>query len=136
MTTLMRPRTHILVAAARAPLVLPVTPISVDTPVGSDFRLDYILASYNRTVVAGAQTSPDLLFMLFDSRGVAMTNQPVKFEDVLTKAGAPRIWGVSRIGHVYPPRSVIRMEVTGMNAGPVPADISITYLGVKDWGRR
>ena len=131
-----RPHCFLLVAASRAPLQLPVTFLDVTVPRGAIFRLDYIMVSYPRTVALGAQTSPELTFTLVDTRGVAVNAPDLIFRDVTTPSGGQRVraaWGV-RIE--YQPGEVISMKVTGMAAGPVPATVSITYLGQKGWGLR
>lgn len=133
---LIRPHCFMLVAAARAPLQVPVTNLNTVVPRGAIFRLDYIMVAYNRTVVEGAQTSPELLFALKNSKGIGNNNPDLLFRDVTTPAGGQRVrtaWGW-RIE--FEPGEVITLEVRGMDAGPVPATVSVTYIGQKGWGRR
>jgi hypothetical protein len=139
---LIRPHAFALVAAMRRPLQLPFTQISVTVPRGAVWRLDYIIVSYPRTVVAGAQTSPELTFNLVDTRGLTNNDRtrPLAFVDMTTPAGSgtrgPRIRAAQGWRIEYQPGEVVTMEVLGMAAGPVPATISVTYLGQKGWGRR
>lgn len=133
---LIRPHVSVLVAAARVPLQLPVMTINTTVPRGAVFRLDYILASYPRTVVAGAQTSRDLIFRLLDSRGVAVNEPAIPFFSVTTPNGGQAVGGVWAWRMEYQPGAVISLEVSGQVTGPVPATVSVTYLGQKGWGRR
>lgn len=133
---MIRPRVFILGAAVRRPLQLPITLVSVTVPRGSDWRLDYILASYPRTVAAGAQTSPELSFRLFTTRGVAHDNRPILFGDVTSPSGFTRVRRSVPLGIPFHPGEVITIEVFGMAAGPVPATISITLHGQKGWEGR
>lgn len=133
---LIRPHVFALVAAARRPLQIPITMVSVTVPRGSVFRLDYIMVAYNRTVAMGAQTSPELLFTLLDTRGVVSNNPDLIFRDVTTPAGGPTVKAAWGWRVEYPPGAIITMEVRGMDPGPVPAYVSITYIGQKGWGQR
>lgn len=133
---LLRPRGFFLVAAANLPLQLPYTQIDTRIPRGAWFRLDYILARYPVTRALGAQTSPDLNFELINSNGVKHQNEPVRFGAVTTPAYGDRIraaWGM-RI--LFEPGKVIQMRVTGQVPGPLPATVSVTYVGQMGWGRR
>jgi hypothetical protein len=128
-----RPRPFLVAAAVRAPVVLGAMPIYAQIPKGAPFRLDYILANYPVTVAGGAQTSPTLSFMLYDSEGRALTQKPVNFRDITTPSGGPKVWGVQRWGILYPPLSVLTMDIIGQATGPIPATFSVTFMGVKDW---
>lgn len=129
-----RPRPFMIVGAMRKAVVAPLMEIFGEVPDGSPFRLDHIFVSYPRVVVANAQTSPDLSFALYDSRGVSLTALPVPFVLVTTPVGAMRVRGNTRLGLVYPPKTWIRMEVSGM--GPGPETISVTFAGKKANGAR
>lgn len=133
---MIRPRTFAIAAAVRRALQLPVMYVQTTMPRGSDYSLDYVLVSFPRTVVAGAQTSPELLFRLLQTRGIAHNNNPIPFTDVTNPGGFSRLRKVLPLGIVLPPGAIVTMEVTGMAAGPVPATISITYLGRKGWEGR
>ena len=135
---LIRPHCFMLVAACRAPLQIPVTMLNTVVPRGAMFRLDYVMVAYNRTIdeETGAQTSPELSFALKNSKGIAHNNPDLLFRDVTTPAGGTGVraaWGW-RIE--FQPGEIITMEVRGMDAGPVPATVSVTYIGQKGWGRR
>lgn len=132
---ILRPRPFPIVAARVKALQVPRDLISVEVPTGPDWVLWYIAVNYPRTVVANAQTSPNLSFELFDSEGRALTEQPIPFADVTTPAGQPRYGQVNPWYVWYPAKSVISMVVTGQTAGPVPANISITYIGYRGWSR-
>jgi hypothetical protein len=133
---MIRPSVFMLAAAVRRALEVPFTQIDVTVPRGAPFRLDYVLVSYPVTVVAGAQTSPNLHFELYDSRGLASNNVPIRFQDVTSPAGGGRVRAAWGFRIEYPPGAVISMRVTNMAAGPVPAFISVTYLSQKGWGAR
>jgi len=133
---LIRPHVFALVAAVRAPLQLPRTLLNTMVPMGANFRLDYILVTYPRTVVAGAQTSPELTFTLKNTRGIEHNNPALTFSFITNPAGGPALRAAWAWGIEFPPGAIITMEVSGMNAGPVPATISVTYLSQKGWGRR
>lgn len=133
---LIRPHAFFLVAANNLPLQLPYTQIDTRIPRGAWFRLDYILARYPVTRAAGAQTSPDLDFILMNSNGMEHQDNPVRFGAVTTPAYGDRIraaWGM-RI--LFKPGEVISMRVTGQVPGPVPATVSVTYIGQMGWGHR
>src|SRR5690606_42118435 len=71
-----------------------------------------------------------------NSNGVKHQNAPLRFGAVTTPAYGDRIraaWGM-RI--LFEPGKVIQMRVTGQVAGPVPATVSITFIGQMGWGRR
>lgn len=130
------PTVFALVAANMKPLQVPITWLSIQVPRGSVFRLDNVLIEYNRTVVEGVQSSPELQFEIFDSRGLALENGPVFAQMITGPAGGKNVgaswyWGVE-----YQPGEVISARITNMAAGPVPATISVTYLGQKGPGKR
>ncbi len=133
---LIRPHCFMLVGACRAPLQIPVTILNVVVPRGAIFRMDYVMVSYNRTVVDGAQTSPELSFALKNTKGVTNNNPDIRFLDITTPAGGPEVKAAFGWRIEFDPGEVITMEVRGMAVGPVPATISITYIGQKGWGRR
>jgi hypothetical protein len=133
---MIRPSVFMLAAAVRRALEIPFTQIDVTVPRGAPFRLDYILVSYPVTVVAGAQTSPSLHFELYDSRGLASNNVPIRFRDITTPSQNVGVIAAQGFRIEYPPGAVISMRVTNMLAGPVPATISVTYLSQKGWGVR
>jgi hypothetical protein len=133
---LLRPNVFCLVAASRLPLQLPHSIISVTVPRGAVFRMDYILANFPRTVVANAQTSPELRIRLLDSRGVAVNEPVIPFHGFTTPAGGRNVAGVWAWRIEYPPGAVITLEISGQTAGPVPATVSITLLGQRGWGIR
>lgn len=125
-----------LVAANRLPLQVPLTLIDITVPRGAIFRLDYIMVSYARTVALGAQTSPELTFTLSDTRGVNSNERDVFFRNVTTPSGGSTVragwaWRIE-----FQPGEVITMAVRNMLPGPIPATVSITYIGQKGWGRR
>lgn len=133
---LIRPHVSLLVAAANAPLQLPVTFFNTVVPRGGVFRLDYILVAYRRTVEVGVQISPDLNFRLLDTRGVSNVEPAAPFFMVTNPAGAQSVKAAQGFRIEYKPGEVIVMEVTGQIAGPLPATVSITYLGQKGVGVR
>jgi hypothetical protein len=134
---LIRPHVFVIGAAVRQAMQVPVMMINATVPRGSTFRLDYILATYPRTVVAGAQTSPDLSFRLLDTKGISHAGEtPIRFSDILTPAGGPKLISAQGWRIEYAPGAIITMEVTGQVAGPIPATISVSYLGQKTWGAR
>lgn len=133
---LIRPHAFFLVAAARVALQVPVTFLNTTVPRGSVFRLDYILVQYPRTVALGAQTSPELNFILHNTRGIVHDDPPVFFGAITTPAGGPRVRAAQGLRIEFPPGAVITLEIRNMAAGPVPATVSVTFLGQKGWGKR
>lgn len=131
-----RPHAYYLAAAARAPLQVPVTFFNTVVPRGSDFRLDYIMAAYNRTAALGVQTSPELEFILHNTRGVDHNFPAIPFNAITTPAGGPEVRAAQGWRIVFPPGAVITLEVRNVAPGPVPAYVSVTYIGQKGWGKR
>ncbi len=131
-----RERLYLIGAAVNQALQLPVMPINVQIPAGAKYRLDYILMSYKRTDTAGAQVTPDLSYNLFDSRGVAMNSAPLPAILVASPAGwntkGASLKALPRWGIVYEPLTVIKMEILGQVAGPLPGTVSITFVGMRD----
>ncbi len=136
MSALIRPHAFFLVAAANAPLQLPVTYLNTTVPRGAFLRLDYIVVSYPVTVAAGAQTSPNLTFNLANTKGIMHNDAPILFRDISTPASGNRVRASWGLGIVWEPGAVITLEVRDMVAGPVPSTISVTYICQKGWGRR
>lgn len=137
MVNLIRPHVFVIGAAVKQAVQVPIMLINATVPRGSAFRLDYILVNYPRTVVAGAQTSPDLSFRLLDTKGISHTGEtPIRFLDILTPAGGPKLISAQGWRIEYAPGAIITMEVAGQVAGPIPATISVTYIGQKAWGAR
>lgn len=118
------------------PLQLPMTPISVTVPRGTVFRLDHVFVNYPRTVVGSTQTSPELLFVLKDSRNLEQGNVRLSMVDITTPSGGQAVAVSQSLGILYGSGEQLALEVYGMAAGPVPATVSVTYLGVQGWGRR
>ncbi len=142
-----RPRPFFLVAAMRKPLQIPVTQIYVQAPAGAKFRIDYMFITYPRRLFDDpiSQPDPNLSFQLYDSAGRGMTAVPSDINTVLTPGGTDLslggtggpyakggVRGMPGWGLEYDPLAVIRVDITGMSAGPLPAHISITYLGMRD----
>ncbi len=131
-----RERLYLIGAAVKQPLQLPVMQINSQIPSGARYRLDYIMISYQLTEEDGSRLTPELSYNLFDSRGFAMTNTPVPAILVSSPAGhgvsGPTVRALPRWGIVYEALSVIRMDLTGQVAGPLPATVSITFIGVRD----
>lgn len=128
-----RPRPFFLVAANRRALQLPVDYLSITTPRGGTFRLLYLLPAFPRTVLAGAQTSPELRFRVVDTRGVSMVNQPIQMADFTTPAGFSRLRRAQPFWVDYEPGEIITVEVSGQVPGPIPATVSVTLLGQRGW---
>lgn len=136
MSALIRPHAFFLVAAANAPLQLPVTQLNTTVPRGAFLRLDYIVVSYPVTVVANAQTSPNLTFRLANTKGIMHNDSFIPFRDVTTPSSGNRVRASWGLGIIWEPGAVITLEVGGMVAGPIPSTISVTYICQKGWGRR
>ncbi len=130
-----RVRPYLIGAAVKAALQLPITYLNATVPPGSPFRLDYVMVSYFRTG-SNPQTSPDLFYQLYDSRGVAMSPAPMSCALVSSPGGngakGASVKALPKWGILYEPLSVIRIEITGMDAGPVPATVSVTFMGMRD----
>lgn len=102
-------------------------------PVGAWWRLKYLLVDYPRTVVAGAQTTPDLFYQLFDADGRAFHVTPALLPQVTSPAGAAGIDATNPLNIDYPGGSAVKVEITGQNVGVGPATISITLYGLRGW---
>lgn len=102
-------------------------------PVGAWWRLKFILVNYPRTVVAGAQTTPDLLFRLYDADGRAFHVDPALFPQVTSPAGNPGLNATNPLNIDYPGGTLVRLEITGQIIGTGPATISITLYGFRGW---
>lgn len=101
-------------------------------PTGAWWRLYFLLVNYPRTVVAGAQTTPDLRYKLYDADGRAFHVDPVLLPQVTSPAGAPGLNGTNPLFIDYPGGSNIKLEIEGQIAGG-PATISITLFGIRGW---
>lgn len=101
-------------------------------PVGADFRLQYLLIDYKRTVVAGAQTSKDLNYKLYDADGRTFQINPILGAAVTSPAGATGLNGTSPINIDYPGGSSLKLEITGQTGG-LPAVVSVTFAGLRGW---
>lgn len=133
---MLRPHCFFIAAVVKKAVQIPVMYISTTLPRGSTFRLDYILVSYTRITQENIQVSPELSLRFLETAGIAHNNQPIPFRDFTTPGGgsgkaihAAWSWRVE-----FPPGAIITMEVTGQNGNPT--NISMTYLGVKSWGKR
>lgn len=108
-------------------------------PVGATWRLKYILVNYLRTVGEGEeaniQTTPDLLYKLYDADGRAFHVSPVLFPMVTSPAGNPGLNATNPINVDYPGGSNVKLEIEGQNVGTGPAYISITLFGIRGWER-
>ncbi len=125
------PRPYFL-GVNRFTLVNAIEYINRSIPVGADFRLQYLLVDFKRTVVAGAQTSPELNFKLYDADGRTFQINPVRACMVTSPAGAAGLNGTSPINIDYPGGSSLKLEVTGQTGG-LPGVISVTFAGLRGW---
>lgn len=129
---LLAPRPFLL-GGAFVPLQLPIHNFLAVVPVGTNWRLMFLLVDYGRTIAAGAQTSPDLSYRLYDADGRAYHVDPALLPQVTSPAGAFGVDATSPLCLDYPGGTVVRVEITGQVAGPVPATISITLYGIRGW---
>jgi len=133
---LYRPRVYLLAAATKTPLQVPVMTLNTKVPFGANFRLDYIAVWYPQSAIAGVRVSPDLTFTLLNTRGTAHTAPPIAFQDMTTPAGGDKLRRPQGLRIDFPPGAFITLQITGMNAGPVPAVVSVTYIGQLGWAQR
>lgn len=122
-----------LLGVANLSLTIARQTFAQSVPVGAWWRLKYVLVDYPRTVVAGAQTTPDLLFRAFDADGRAFHVDPVLFPQVTSPAGAPGLDATNPINIDYPGGTSVRLEITGQIIGTGPATVSITLYGLRGW---
>jgi len=101
-------------------------------PQGATWRLKYLLVSYLRTVAAGAQTSPDLLYTLHDADGRSFQVDPVLFAQVTTPSGDSHLDATNPINIDYPGGTNVKLEIVGA-AGGLPAVVSLTMFGIRGW---
>ena len=101
-------------------------------PVGAYWRLKYLLVDYPRTVVAGAQTTPDLFYQLYDADGRAFHVLPALLPQITTPSGGP-LNATNPINIDYPGGSSVKLEITGQIVGTGPATMSITLYGIRGW---
>lgn len=99
-------------------------------PYGSDFVLWYVLAAYPRTVVAGAQTTPEVFFRLKDSQNKAYDGNPIFAPHFTSPVAYGRgLQAVQPIQVKWGGGDTIMLEVTGQNATD-PREISVTFYGM------
>lgn len=132
----LRVRPYLLAMAVKKPLQLPVMPLHVTVPAGAKFRLDYIMFAFPVTVVARVQSSPQLFYQLYDSRGLALNKNPIPIglessPGGVSKGGAS-VKALVKWGIEYEPLATISILITGQTAGPVPATVSVTLVGMRD----
>jgi hypothetical protein len=99
-------------------------------PTGAPWELKYFLVNYRRTVAGGAQTTPDLTYILFDSGGQSFQVDPVLLPMVTTPAGGARLDATNPIGMKYPGGSSLKVLIQGQD-GAGPAAVSLTFFGIR-----
>jgi len=114
----------------KATLSTAVEPFSRKVPPGAPFLLQYVLASYRRTVVAGAQTSPELSIVLLTPGGTKFNVTPILLSHVSSPGGAFGLNAVSPINYLFMPSDAIIAEVSGQSGG-LPANVSLTFMGIR-----
>lgn len=121
----------LLIGEARRPLQVGVTDFCLKVPIGSPLTLRGISWVYYNTVAAGAQTSPDLSFSFFDSKGYAFSNDPIPIA-LYGTPGATRVLSATQnLQGEYEGGDVIRLRLFGAVAGPVPSFASVTLYGFR-----
>ena len=131
----MRPRPFLLSMANRMPSRLPSLPLEARIPVGQRLRINFILVNYPRVVVLGAQTSPDLSFVLSSARGKEyMGVLPVPAVNTTTPSGGRMFRKSQWVGLTFDPSEVVKLEIFGFAAGPSPSTVSVALLCQLDWG--
>jgi len=103
-------------------------------PTGATWKLKYILANYQRTVVAGNQSSPELFYRVYDADGRAFQMDPVLLPQTTSPAGQPRLDATNPLDIIYGGGSNIKIEITGQN-GTLPSSVSLTLVGLRGWER-
>jgi len=134
----LRPRAFLISAASKKDLVAPITHLNTKVPFGASFRLDYVTVWWPQvTAAAGAQTtSPDLKFVLLSTRGVSYMNPELPVVNFTTPAWGQKVRRPQPLRIEYPPGGFISLDIHNISAGPVPAMVSVTYIGMMGWGRR
>lgn len=135
---LIRPHTFFLVAASRAPILIPVTTFNTKVPNGAAFRLDYVLVKWSHAVDAEDPNIPtQVIFNLAMTDGLRYNNVPIAFSDVTTPAAGDKLRTSHGLRIEIPPNAYLTMEVRlSSYVAVVQPNVSITYLGKKSWGRR
>lgn len=121
-----------LIGKGRVPLVFPFMDMFYTVPVGSPFILQSITAKFDRVVAGTTQTSPDLFLQLYDSHGYEYTPNPVPIANFTTPNGGRVLGGVPLLGVRYEGGQVVRIRISGVGAGPVPAYIALTLIGYRE----
>jgi hypothetical protein len=122
-----------LMGVFNMPLDQPTNYLIRSTPIGANFRLKYVLASYSAGIVAGAQTFPDLLFQFYDSKGDAFSFSPAFIQTITSPANIGiGLDGTTPLDVDYPGGTPIKIRITGQNPA-LGQIISVTYYGVRGW---
>lgn len=121
-----------LIGKGKVALVAPFVDMFFTVPVGSPFILQSITVKFDRTVVGTTQTSPNLFLQLYDSHGYEYMPDPVPIAGFTTPGGGRALSGVPLLGVRYEGGQVIRIRISGVGVGPVPATISPTLIGYRE----
>jgi len=100
-------------------------------PNGGWWTFKYFLVNFPRTVVAGAQTTPELNFKIYDADGRGFSIKPIPMAAVTSPAGNRTIDATQLINVKYAGGSAVRVEVSGQVPGTGPAWVSLTLFGVR-----
>lgn len=103
-------------------------------PPFTSFRLKYLTVAYKDTVVANAQTSPNLTYKIYDATGTAYQIDPILIKQVTGPAGFPGLDATHQINFDYPGKTKLLVEVFGQNVGAeLPETASICCIGMLGW---
>ena len=122
----------LLIGINRRPLVLPWTDFNISIPIGSPYILKSISWVFDRTVVASVQTSPNLSFDFFDSKGYAFSNEPIMIRNYGSPGGNRGLTSTKPLHIKYEGGDTIHLRLFGAIAGPVPAVASVTLYGYRE----
>jgi hypothetical protein len=123
-----------LIGVANLALSAPSQYFTRTIPSGAVWRLKYFLIGYPVTIAAGAQTTPDLSYRLFDADGRAFQVNPVLINQFTSPGGLPDLDATNPIDIDYPGGTNVKIEISGNVALAVPT-LSITLFGIRGWER-
>jgi hypothetical protein len=123
-----------LVGAANIPFNNGIAVLTRRLPTGTTWRLKWPLFKYTDTVVANAQTSPNLSFLIYDMAFRQHADLPTLIKQITGPAGFPGLDATQQLDYDFPGGGTVRAEVRGQ-VGGAPASVSICLYGFLGWQR-
>ena len=118
------------------PLGQPVTVLTKQILLTSDFLLKYILISWPSAIAAGINTTPQLSYELIDINDKVFQNVPVLIRNMTSPAGlGSGLDFTMPINWLFRRRQIMTLRIRGQ-AGGDPANINVTFYGFHEGIRR